>query len=58
MTSAGEVALHDLNEHGISLQGAMIYDWSKEIDSEDSEAGFGRYSFDLTMPVDGHKLWG
>ncbi len=36
----------------------MIYDWSREFDSEQAEAGFGRYSFDLAAPVDGKKLWG
>ena len=56
--SSGEVALFDLNEYGISVQGVMIYDWSKEFDREQAEAGFGRYSFDLAVPVDGRKLFG
>jgi len=58
LASSGELALRDLNEHGISIHGTMIYDWSKEFEREESEAGFGRYSFDLVLPVDGKKLWG
>jgi porin len=58
ITGASELALHDLNERGISLQGTMIYDWSKEFEPGESEAGFGRFSFDLSMPVDGKRLWG
>jgi len=57
LASSGELALHDLNEHGISIHGTMIYDWSKEFEPEESEAGFGRYSFELVLPVDGKKLW-
>ena len=56
--SSGERIRHELNEHGISVQGIMIYDWSKEFDPEQAEAGFGRYSLDVAVPVDGKKLWG
>lgn len=51
--------LSRLNEHGISFQGLLVYDWSKEFDHEaDPASGFGRYSFDLFMPVDGKKAFG
>ncbi len=37
----------------------LVYDWSKTLAAdEDSTGGFGRYSFDLSMPVDGKKLFG
>lgn len=55
--SAGEAALQHLNDRGISVQGTMIYDWSKSTAGDDSGAGFGRYSFDLSVPVNGEKLW-
>lgn len=55
--SAGESALQHLNEHGISVQETMIYDWSKSTAGDDSGAGFGRYSFDFSVPVNGEKLW-
>lgn len=58
LTTTAKQGLHDLNEHGISFQGVMIYDWSKSIDAADSGPGFGRYSFDFGVPVDGKKLWG
>ena len=54
----GETALRDLNQRGITFQGIAIYDWSKSFDNDDSAAGFGRYSFDFSMPIDGKKLWG
>ena len=51
--------LRDLNEHGISPQAVVIYDWSKTLHAkQDSGNGFGRYSFDLLVPVDGKKLFG
>ena len=28
------------------------------MDTKESESGFGRYSFDLALPVDGKRLWG
>ncbi len=52
-------SLRGLNDHGLSFQGMLVYDWSKTLSAdEDSTAGFGRYSFDLSMPVDGKKLFG
>jgi carbohydrate-selective porin OprB len=54
----GKAVLGELNQHGISFQGTGIYDWSKAISTADSESGFGRYSFDFGMAVDGKKLWG
>ncbi len=51
--------LHDLNERGIAPQGVLIYDWSKTLPGDqDSGGGFGRYSFDLLVPVDAEKLLG
>ena len=51
--------LHGLNERGISFQGLLVYDWSKEFGyDQDPPSGFGRYSFDLSMPVDGKKAFG
>lgn len=51
--------LHDLNSHGIAPQGVVIYDWSKTLRADqDSGSGFGRYSFDLLVPIDGKKLLG
>jgi carbohydrate-selective porin OprB len=48
-----------MNDHGLSFQGVLVYDWSKTLaDNQDSSGGFGRYSFDLSMPVDGKKLFG
>ena len=54
-----EASLRGLNDHGLSFQGTLVYDWSKTLSAdEDSTAGFGRYSFDLSMPVDARKLLG
>ena len=51
--------LRKMNDRGLSFQGLVVYDWSKAlIRDEDSEGGFGRYSLDLSMPVDGKKLFG
>ena len=51
--------LHKANNHGVSFQGVLVYDWSKGLDSDqDSGAGFGRYSFDLSMSLDGRKALG
>jgi porin len=59
LVSESREILHGLNEHGISFQGLFVYDWSKEFDYDDDPAsGFGRYSFDLSMPVDGKKAFG
>jgi porin len=50
---------YGLNEHGISFQGLVVYDWSKEFHHDEEPAiGFGRHSFDLSMPVDGQKAFG
>lgn len=58
-TFAPRRLLHNLNEHGIAAQGVLIYDWSKTLHAEqDPGWGFGRYSFDLLVPVDGKKLFG
>lgn len=58
IANAGEAALQHLNEDGVSVQGAMIYDWSKSTAEDDSGAGFGRYSFDFSVAVKGEGLWG
>ncbi len=50
---------HDLSDHGIAPQGVVFFDWSKTLHADqDSGRGFGRYSFDLLVPVDGKKLFG
>jgi len=46
-----------LKDHGVSPQGVFIYDWSLELHPDEPDAGFGRYSFDLSASVDGKKLW-
>jgi hypothetical protein len=54
-----QTALRGLKERGISFQAMLVYDWSKSLASEtDAKGGFGRYSFDLLMPVDAEKLFG
>jgi len=58
LAGTSELALHDLNEHGIAVQGTMIYDWSKEFEPGGRAASFARYSFDAVIPVDGKKLFG
>jgi len=59
LVSESREILHGLNEHGISFQGQVVYDWSVEFDHDrDPASGFGRYSFDLSMPVDGRKAFG
>jgi carbohydrate-selective porin OprB len=51
--------LRDLRDDGITFQGLIVYDWSKAVLKEQgTEEGFGRYSFDLSMPVDGRKALG
>lgn len=51
--------LREMNDHGFSFQGMIVYDWTEALGTRnDSENGFGRYSFDLSMPVDGKKLFG
>lgn len=57
--SLSRALFHGLNERGFSCQGLLVYDWSEELQgAPDSEGGFGRYSFDLSMPVDGRKAFG
>ena len=56
VVSLATTAWRDLSRHGISAQGILIYDWSVEVHPDES-TGFGRYSFDLSVPVDGSKLW-
>lgn len=59
VASESRELLHRLNEHGISFQGLLVYDWSEEFDhDQDPATGFGRYSFDLSMPVDAKKAFG
>lgn len=56
VASLATTAWRDLKDHGVSVQGVMIYDWSVELHPDES-TGFGRYSFDLGVPIDGSKLW-
>jgi carbohydrate-selective porin OprB len=57
LASLAITAWHDLNDHGVSAQGVLIYDWSLALHDDESNSGFGRYSFDVSMPIDGSKLW-
>jgi porin len=51
--------LQDLSARGISFQGMLVNDWSKGTNAADTSSdGFGRYSFDLSMTLDGKKLLG
>lgn len=51
--------LQDLAQRGVSFQGMFVNDWSKGTNSaETASTGFGRYSFDLSMTLDGEKLLG
>ena len=57
--SVSRALLHDLDQRGLTFQGLAVYDYSKTpVAGKDSGRGFGRYSFDLLMPVDGSKLFG
>lgn len=58
VVSESKELLGDLKRHGIGFPGLFIYDWSSTLPDEDSAAGYGRYSFDLSMSVDGRKLLG
>lgn len=56
---ASRTLLHDLNAHGISFQAMLVFDWSKSLcDNDDATLGFGRYSLDVMMPVDGKSAFG
>ena len=56
---ASRTVLRGLNSHGISFQAMLVYDWSKSLASDtDATGGFGRYSLDLLMPVDGKEAFG
>lgn len=49
----------DLAQRGVSLNGSFVQDWSNEwSDADDPATGFGRYSLDLVMSLDGEKLVG
>lgn len=50
--------IRDLNAHGISLQAMLVFDWSKSLAGNDATLGFGRYSLDVMMPVDGKAAFG
>lgn len=54
----GDVVLSDLKTHGISFQNQFVYDWSRAVGDSALATGYGRYSYDLNIPVDGQKLWG
>lgn len=59
VVSLSRTLLRDIDQHGLTFQGLVVYDWSKPLVADkDSGHGFGRYSFDLSMPVDGSNLFG
>jgi porin len=48
-----------LDPLGLSLHGTFDYDWSEEFPSDqDANPGFGRYSVDISLGVDGRKAFG
>ena len=48
----------NLAERGVSFQGLFIHDWSEELASSDSPAGFGRDALDLSLTLDAKKALG
>jgi porin len=49
--------VRNLAQRGISFQGVFVQDWSREWNDTDASAsGFGRYSLDLTVALDGEKV--
>jgi carbohydrate-selective porin OprB len=51
--------VRNLAQRGISFQGMFVQDWSREWNDSDAPAsGFGRYSLDLTLAIDGEKILG
>jgi porin len=51
--------IQNLAQDGVSFQGMFVNDWSKGTSSSETSAnGFGRYSLDVSMTLDGEKLWG
>lgn len=53
------LALRTLAEHGLSFQGQLVHDWSKNLSSgADPAYGFGRYSLDLSARVESDKSLG
>ena len=51
--------LQDMAQRGVSFQGMFVEDWSRGTSSSETAAtGFGRYSFDFSMTLDGGKLLG
>jgi porin len=47
-----------LDSRGVGLHGSFDYDWSKELPGDADDTGWGRYSFDLSLGVDGEKGFG
>jgi carbohydrate-selective porin OprB len=48
-----------LDSLGFGWHGGVDYDWSEEFPrDQDADAGFGRYSLDLSLGVDGRKALG
>lgn len=57
LTQEPENLITNLNRRGLSFQGLFINDWSAELNGPDS-SGFGRYSLDLALNLDGSKALG
>jgi carbohydrate-selective porin OprB len=59
LVSISRSAVHHMSTHGVAFQGLLVYDWSRMFPGNyDPDAGHGRYSFDVMMPVDARKLFG
>jgi len=58
LTSPPRDLLGKLYERGASVSSVFIYDWSKDFDDDAESSGFGRYSIDVSMALDGKKLVG
>jgi carbohydrate-selective porin OprB len=46
-------ALNEMQQRGVSFQGVFVNDWSEDLNN--SSSGFGRYSLDLGLTLDGKK---
>lgn len=47
----------NLDQRGLSFQGLFVNDWSEQLNGADS-SGFGRYSLDLSLNLDGKRALG
>ena len=58
LAMSGKKLLGDIDRHGISFRGTMIFDWSKSIDKPKIlPSALDSRSFDVSAAIDGKKLW-